>query len=1269
MNFYTSLTRHTEGSRLATLLLLLTTVLASFAQNVKVSMEDFEIAPGEQKVVSINVTNDVPFGRQMGGDIFLPEGLKVVPNEDGDYLTRNMTRCTTSHALSAATKAENPAFVEGQIRFSLQSASGKMLKGNEGAVVTFTVEATATLAPDSKISFRDAWITNSYEEKVVADCEANVHNSNYEAPVLELTAKDFSLTPSKQVNLSFVLTNNMPISAFQANITLPEGLEFVENEDGDYATFSQARLTSSHVPSTTLNGKTLNVMLYSSKSANVKGEDGELFYVTLKATGDLAESSTITIDKIVGSTSAGDRKDFDAFTVTVSNPDIAAKTDADAKIADVKNSFESSKTAIAACAESVQTAVAGDIQVIAEKIANVEASLSSDVANGDVAANAEARNQAIAEVMTLIAALNQKADDAQKAYEEEQARLAANEAAYTKLTGDIAKVQATLDAAKTEIETNDADVAAQFTETIAGIQSAIQALTDDLQAKYEATELTAESTVDTTAVSDNIASLLADAAEAQKAYEEEQARLAANEAAYTKLTGDIAKVQATLDAAKTEIETNDADVAAQFTETIAGIQSAIQALTDDLQAKYDATELTAESTVDTTAVSDNIAKLLEDAAAAQKAYEEEQARLAANEAAYTKLTGEIAKIQATLDAAKAQVETEAAEVAEQFTETIAGIQSAIQTLTDDLQAKYEATELTAESTVDTTAVSDNIAKLLEDAAAAQKAYEEEQARLAANEAAYTKLTGEIAKIQATLDAAKAQVETEAADVAEQFTETIAGIQSAIQALTDDLKAKYDATELTAESTVDTTAVSDNIAKLLEDAAAAQKIFEEDAARYAANEAAYAKLTGDIAKVQATLDAAKKEIETNAAGVAKQFEGTVAEIQSAINAITADVRGKYEAIELTAESTVDTTAVSDSIAKLLVDAAAAQKVYEENAAKVAANEAAYTRLTAEIATVQATLDAAKEEVRTKAPNVASRYNGTITGIQSAINALSDDVKAKYEAIELTAESTVNTSDIISRITKLLSDATAAQKAYEDQLAKENANEAAFARLSAEIATVQAMLDTTVDEMNTNAADVADEFAETVAGIQKSIDDLKADLLSRYNGMILTQESTVNTSGIISRITKLLSDATAAQKAYEANEEQFKTDCSIIDGVKDKMAEVQKKIDGYDASVAEAVADDIAAVMTAIEKLTAAAESSHDDGTSVNDAKALLVQADNVAALIAALQKKAEAEQEKVVTGIGNVSVSEGDKAMYDLSGRKIQRGKGLVIIGKKKYVVR
>ena len=68
------------------LLLLLTTVLTSFAQTVKVSMEDFDIAPGEQRVVDINVTNDVPYGTDLGGDIYLPAGLKIVPKEDGDYL-------------------------------------------------------------------------------------------------------------------------------------------------------------------------------------------------------------------------------------------------------------------------------------------------------------------------------------------------------------------------------------------------------------------------------------------------------------------------------------------------------------------------------------------------------------------------------------------------------------------------------------------------------------------------------------------------------------------------------------------------------------------------------------------------------------------------------------------------------------------------------------------------------------------------------------------------------------------------------------------------------------------------------------------------------------------------------------------------------------------------------------------------------------------------------------------------------------------------------
>ena len=236
-----------------------------------------------------------------------------------------MTRWTSSHALTAATKAENSSLIEGQIRFSLVSQSGKTLKGNEGAVVSFTVEATDELAEDSKITLKDAFITNTSASNVVADCEANVHNSNYVRPVLTLSAQDFELTPTKQQNLSFAFATNREVSALQADITLPAGLEFVENEDGEYATFNMSRLTSSHTPSTTLNGNKLNIILSSTKSSNLKGEDGELFCITLKATGDLAAESVITIDRVIASTSAGKRQDIPAIEVKVSNPDVAAK--------------------------------------------------------------------------------------------------------------------------------------------------------------------------------------------------------------------------------------------------------------------------------------------------------------------------------------------------------------------------------------------------------------------------------------------------------------------------------------------------------------------------------------------------------------------------------------------------------------------------------------------------------------------------------------------------------------------------------------------------------------------------------------------------------------------------------------------------------------------------------------------------------------------------------------------------------------------------------
>ena len=127
-----------------------------------------------------------------------------------------------------------------------------------------------------------------------------------------------------------------------------------------------------------------------------------------------------------------------------------------------------------------------------------------------------------------------------------------------------------------------------------------------------------------------------------------------------------------------------------------------------------------------------------------------------------------------------------------------------------------------------------------------------QQKVTANEEAYTRLTADIAAVQAKLDAAKTTIETDYAEVAEQFTADIAALQEDIDSISNEVKGLYDEVKLTAESQIDATAIETGIEKVLADAAAA--LATEEAKK--ANEEAYTRLTADIAAVQAKLDAAK-----------------------------------------------------------------------------------------------------------------------------------------------------------------------------------------------------------------------------------------------------------------------------------------------------------------------------------------------------------------------------------------------------------------------------
>ena len=288
-----------------------------------------------------------------------------------------------------------------------------------------------------------------------------------------------------------------------------------------------------------------------------------------------------------------------------------------------------------------------------------------------------------------------------------------------------------------------------------------------------------------------------------------------------------------------------------------------------------------------------------------------------------------------------------------------------------------------------------------------------------NDAAYAKLTEEVAALQKSLDDAKAKVAEECKDVAENFTETVAAIQAQIDAIKKALDEKNTAIELTEESTLDAEAVkavNDAVAKYLEDAATAQANFEKKAA----NDAAYAKLSDEIAAVQARFDEVVKTIEKDYAMVAAQFAETEAGIQNDIDAVAEDLKAKADRIELDENSTVDLQAVKTAIEKLLTDA---KDAYQK---KIDANEAANKRLTDEIAAIQTRFDEVKKIIDTECNLVAAQFAGIEANIQYDINKKKDELKNMYENIELDENSTLDLQTIKDAIEQLLVDAKAAQE---------------------------------------------------------------------------------------------------------------------------------------------------------------------------------------------------------------------------------------------------
>ena len=121
----------------------------------KLYIEDFEIEPGEEKEVNILLNNPDAEYRDLQFDLYLPEGITVVQDEDEEFMVDKGDRCTKKHTIGFS-------YTDGHYVCMLYSTAKNPLTGNSGDILTITLKADGNVAPGAKTgSFRNVSLSKT----------------------------------------------------------------------------------------------------------------------------------------------------------------------------------------------------------------------------------------------------------------------------------------------------------------------------------------------------------------------------------------------------------------------------------------------------------------------------------------------------------------------------------------------------------------------------------------------------------------------------------------------------------------------------------------------------------------------------------------------------------------------------------------------------------------------------------------------------------------------------------------------------------------------------------------------------------------------------------------------------------------------------------------------------------------------------------------------------------------------------------------------------
>lgn len=901
-----------KGMKLAALLVAAMTCFAAGAAN-RVYVEPFNIVDETPVDVPVLMDNDVDI-MSVQFRIELPAELELVGQPERTDRLRNGQEITFQG-----------------VGVMVLSMEGKPIAGNSGAIMTLKVKAKDGMLENKVVSFGLSKIVmgDTNNNKVQLSTKESVDVTLGEQPeyVFSASQPEAVVSAGTTFPVEVCLSNNFALGGVQFRLRMPEGFDVVNT---DITLSNRLSLGTRLYKTVRPDGSIKFVVNDISNPKIADAGEGPLFilYVSVpegyndyegKIVVSDIEASTVPSEGGATNTVSVDCKGFEVKIVNGGR----YLSDAETVVAGLRADLAAALATIAAEAADVKDNFTGaDITAAIEAI---ETAAREAAANGTLPAEyAAVVTDPAAAVSSSIEQLVADAKTAQKAFEDEAARKAANEAAYQASLTEIQRLTDKLNEMKQT-------AAASYPDATVDTQvAAAQAALDKAKAEADAARAAVADegnysyAVDSAAIEALIKAVGDEAAKQQAAADAEKARVAANEAAHKAVLDEIAALQASLDATKAAAAESYPD--ANVDKQVAAAQAAIDKAKTEAEAAKAAVKDAGNYSyaVDKATIEALIAAVTNEAARDQAAKDAEAKRVADNEAAYKASIDEIAALQAALDAMKTKVAATYPD-ANVTAETVAA-QSAIDKAEAGANAAKSAVILAGNYsyTVDTEGITALI-NAIETAAEAQ--------RTAANEAAYQATLAEIQRLTDKLDNMKALIATTYPDVNvdDAIAAAAAAIEAAKNGAADALAAVKD--EGKYSYTVDAAAIEALIDAIRTAAVEAQAALDKENARVEANQAAYEEAIAKIDALQAALDAMKANVEENYpdADVTAEIEAA----QAAIDNARSEAEDALEAVaeEGTFAYSPDTDSVDALIAAIETAAKAAGIVnIEADAAK-------------------------------------------------------------------------------------------------------------------------------------------------------------------------------------------------------------------------------------------------------------------------------------------------------------------------------------------------